>query len=287
MKLNQNRTHLRIALLTLTGLVPAMGTVGNGAAGYTDTPMVVDAPEYHVHDPARPQPEIVVPGEINRYTLMASPPSDAIVLFDGTDLDAWTGGPWKQGVGYVEVVPDADSLKTRESFGDIQLHLEWRTPSGVVGSGQGRGNSGVFLMDRYEIQILDSHHNETYADGSAGAVYGANPPMVNASRARGEWQTYDIIWRGPRFDGVKLTRPATVTVLHNGVLIQDHYVLMGESLHKKAAVYTPHGPTGPIRLQEHNNKVRFRNIWVRPLPDHQDDCVLAGGCDVPEESDES
>jgi hypothetical protein len=240
--------------------------------------MVVDAPEYHVHDPERPQPEVVVPGEINRHTLVASPPSDAIVLFDGTNMDAWTGGPWKLAIGYMEVVPKTENLITKESFGDIQLHLEWRTPADLVGSGQGRGNSGVFLMGRYEVQILDSYKNETYADGSAGSVYAAKPPMVNASRPRGEWQTYDIIWRGPRFDGEKLTRPATVTVLHNGVLIQDHYVLMGETRHKNAAVYTPHGPTGPIMLQEHKNRVRFRNIWVRPLPDRspEDNPVCCG-----------
>lgn len=272
--LNLNRSHLPITLLTLTGLVPVMGTLCNGAPGYSDTPMVVDAPEYHVHDPARPQPEVVVPGEINRYTLMASPPSDAIVLFDGTNFDAWSGGPWKLGIGYMEVVPKSENLKTRESFGDIQLHLEWRTPADIVGEGQGRGNSGVFLMGRYEIQILDNYQNTTYADGSAGAVYGARPPLVNASRARGEWQSYDIIWRGPRFDGDQLTRPATVTVLQNGVLVQDHYVLQGESVHKKAAVYTPHAPTGPIMLQEHKNRIRFRNIWVRPLPDRPDDCCI-------------
>lgn len=276
MKLNTSLRHL-----ALVGLVPALGSLCPGAPGYSDTPMVVDAPEYHVHDPARPQPEVVVPGEINRYTLMASPPSDAIILFDGLSLDAWNGGPWDLSIGYMEVVPKSGNLTTKESFGDIQLHLEWRTPAGLVGEGQGRGNSGVFLMDRYEVQILDSYRNVTYADGSAGSVYGASPPMVNASRPRGEWQTFDIFWRGPRFDGEKLTRPATITVLHNGVLIQDHYVLKGESMHKKAAVYTPHGPTGPIRLQEHKNRLRYRNIWVRPLPERADER------DAPETDDET
>ncbi|MEZ5275252.1 MAG: DUF1080 domain-containing protein [Opitutaceae bacterium] len=242
--------------------------------GHTDTPMVVDAPEYHVHDPARPQPVVVAPGQTDPATCLMAPPSDAIVLFDGTNMDAWTGGPWILGDGYMEVPPRtedesgkkvAKDLKTKQSFGDIQLHLEWRTPAEVVGESQGRGNSGVFLMDRYEVQILDSYDNITYADGSAGAVYGARPPLVNASRGPGEWQTYDIIWRVPLFDGEKLIRPATVTVLHNGVLIQDHYTLAGRTENRKAAVYTPHEPTGPIRLQDHNNPMRFRNIWVRPL----------------------
>ena len=264
------------AIIAMAGIASmiAMAPDLHGVPGYRDTPMVVDAPDYHVHDPDRPQPVVVTPGKTDPGTCLTPAPSDAIVLFDGTSLDAWEGGPWVLRDGTMEVaarVEDesgkkpARDLKTKQSFGDIQLHLEWRVPSEVTGEGQGRGNSGVFLMDRYEVQILDSHENVTYADGSAGAIYGARPPLVNASRGPGEWQTYDIIWRAPRFDGDRLTRPAMVTVLHNGILIHDHYILQGMTVHKKAAVYTPHEPTGPIRLQDHGNPIRFRNIWVRPL----------------------
>lgn len=231
--------------------------------GYTDTPFLSDAP-FRVHDPERPQPEVVDPGPGNAAIAVRSP-SDAIVLFDGTDLEAWTGGPWKVENGAMEVISKVGDLETKESFGDMQLHLEWATPTGVAGRGQGRGNSGVFLMGRYEIQVLDSYENPTYADGSAGAVYGCKPPLVNASRPPGEWQTFDIIWRTPLFEGGRLVRPAVVTVFHNGVLIQDHYVLPGKGRHKKAPAYTPHASIGPIQLQDHKNPVRYRNIWVRRL----------------------
>lgn len=233
------------------------------AEGYTETPFLSDSP-YRVHDPERPQPAVVNPGP-GFSAAVVPPPSDAIVLFDGTDLEAWTGGPWVVENGAMEVVPKAGDIKTKDLFGDIQLHIEWATPVEVEGNSQGRGNSGVFLMDRYEIQVLDSYENLTYADGSAGAVYGCKPPLVNASRPPGEWQSFDIIWRAPLFDGDRLVRPAIVTVLHNGVLIQDRYVLPGEGYHKKAPVYSPHPPTGPIRLQDHKNPVRYRNIWVRIL----------------------
>jgi hypothetical protein len=229
--------------------------------GHTDTPFLPDSP-YRVHDPDRPQPPVVDPAPGN---VAVRPPSDAIVLFDGTDLEAWTGGPWKVEHGAMEVVPKAGDIKTKESFGDIQLHIEWATPAEVEGNSQGRGNSGVFLMGRYEIQVLDSYENPTYADGSAGAVYGCKPPIVNASRAPGEWQTYDIIWRTPQFEGDRLVRSAIVTVFHNGVLIHDHYVLPGKGHHKKAPVYSPHESIGPIQLQDHKDPVRYRNIWVRRL----------------------
>lgn len=260
--------HLRPLINRLAstlGLAASM-TLSTGlvaAEGYTDTPFLPDAP-YRVHDPERPQPPVVDSG-LERDASVVRPPSDAIVLFDGTDLEGWTGGPWKVENGFMEVVPKSGDIKTVESFGDMQLHIEWATPAEVVGKSQKRGNSGVFLMGRYEIQVLDSYENPTYADGSAGAVYGCKPPLVNASRPPGEWQSFDIFWRAPLFDGDRLVRPAAVTVLHNGVLIHDHYVLPGMGYNKKAPVYSPHAPTGPIQLQDHKNPVRYRNIWVRRL----------------------
>lgn len=218
---------------------------------------------YSVHDMSYPQPPIVTPGVEDRL-----PPSDAIVLFDGTDLSAWTGGAWKVENGYMEVVPKSGDLSTKEAFGSCQLHLEWATPTVIEGNGQNRGNSGVFLMSRYEVQILDSYQNITYPDGQAAAIYGQYPPLVNASRAPGQWQTYDIIFRRPIFDkNGKLVRPARITVLHNGVLVQDNVEFQGATAHKQRAVYKPHPDKLPLTLQDHHNPVRFRNIWIRPLAD--------------------
>lgn len=195
-------------------------------------------------------------------------PSDAVVLFDGTNADAWSGGDkWKIEDGALVVAPKGGDIRTKQGFGDVQLHVEWATPKEVSGNGQGRGNSGVFLMDRYEVQVLDSYQNETYPDGSAGAIYKASAPLVNVSRPPGEWQTYDIVFRAPRFnaDG-SVAKPATITVLHNGVLIQDHHVLKGTTFHDRPHAYEKHADKLPIRLQDHGNPVRFRNIWVRELP---------------------
>jgi hypothetical protein len=215
----------------------------------------------------RPKPPVVSPA-----FEPGGPPSDAIVLFDGTDLSEWVrknGEParWKVENGYMEVVRKAGSVRTRRSFGDCQLHIEWATPSAAKGRGQGRGNSGVYLMSKYEVQVLDSYGNTTYADGQAAAVYGQNPPMVNASRGPGQWQAYDIIFRRPVFKGKKVVRPATMTVLHNGVLVQDHWVVKGPTAHKKEAEYKPHEDKLPITLQNHGDPVRYRNIWVRKLPE--------------------
>ncbi len=219
--------------------------------------------QWGVHDANRPQPVVVTPGKENHL-----PPSDAIVLFDGTDLSAWQGGQWKVENGYMEVVPDAGSIQTKQAFGSCQLHIEWATPEVVVGQGQGRGNSGVFLMGRYEVQILDSFENPVYPDGQAAAIYGQNPPLVNVSRAPGQWQAYDIIFKRPVFsDKGKLIAPATVTVLHNGALVQNHWVIEGITYHKERATYEPHGDKEPISLQDHGNPMRFRNIWIRPLND--------------------
>lgn len=223
--------------------------------------------QWGVHDMNRPKPEVVTPGELPQ-----DPPSDAIVLFDGSDLSAWSsvkdGSParWKVTDGYMEVAKTGD-IQTKQAFGSCQLHIEWQSPEEVKGDSQGRGNSGVFLMSTYEVQVLDSWQNPTYADGQASAIYGQKPPLVNAAKKPGQWQTYDIIFHAPKFDGQKVVRPGTVTVLHNGVLVQDHWEIQGTTFHKVRAKYEPHADKLPIKLQDHGNPVRFRNIWIRPLED--------------------
>ncbi|MFM7281004.1 MAG: DUF1080 domain-containing protein, partial [Planctomycetia bacterium] len=180
----------------------------------------------------------------------------------------WTDGSkearWKVEGGYMEV-NGTGQIQTREQFGDCQLHLEFATPEKVEGSSQGRGNSGLFFFGRYEVQILDSYQNRTYADGQAAALYGQTPPLVNASRGPGKWQSYDIIFHAPRFEAGKLLSPARVTVLHNGVLVQDNTEFLGATAHRAVAQYSPHEATGPIALQDHGNPMRFRNIWIRKL----------------------
>lgn len=234
--------------------------------GYEDTPTLPNA-EYRVHDSDRPHPPTVDPGE----PVAQAPPADATVLLDGADLEGWEdvgGGPakWNATGEHVEVEPDTGDIRTTTDIGDCQLHVEWAAPSDPDAAGQGRGNSGVFLMDRYEIQVLDCHDNPTYADGYAGAVYGQHPPQVNACREPGAWQSYDVVWHGPRFDDDgDLRRPARLTVLHNGVLVQDDVELIGATTHRRVAEYEPHPPAAPLRLQDHGNRVRFRNIWYRPL----------------------
>ncbi len=228
------------------------------APGYDDTP-VLPGSTWRVHDKARPRPRLVEPGEGSRA------PSDATVLFDGVDQAAWKGGPWKIVDGALQVAPGSGTLETKEHFGDVQLHLEWRSPAEVVSSSQGRGNSGVFLMGRYEVQILDSFENPSYADGQAAALYGQFPPAVNATRAPGEWQTYDILFRAPRFEEQRLVSPAVVTVLHNGVAVHHAVRMLGATSHRTLPSYAAHAETGPIRLQDHGNPVQFRNVWVRPL----------------------
>jgi hypothetical protein len=238
--------------------------------GYDDTPMLPGG-QWRVHDGNRPQPRLVEAGTCGTQERPGRPPSDAIVLFDGENTSQWIGrdgGPiqWKVRDGAMETVFRTGNIQTKEHFGDCQLHIEWASPSKVEGDSQGRGNSGVFLMGKYEIQVLDSYDNRTYADGHAGAIYGQYPPLVNASRKPGEWQTYDIFFVAPRFEGVNLVSPAYVTVVHNGVLVHHHQAVMGPTGHRIAASYdAPHGPEGPLMLQDHRNPVRFRNIWIRPL----------------------
>lgn len=205
------------------------------------------------------EPPVVDPGP------PGGPPSDAVVLFDGTDLSQWNGGEkWTLQDDYLVAGPG--TLRSKAEFGDCQVHLEWASAEEITGSGQGRSNSGVFLMGIYEVQILDSYENQTYFDGQCGAIYKQHPPLVNASRKPGQWQTYDIIWRAPRFDEEgKLLSPAYITVLHNGVLIQNHFELLGDTPYNRPPEYRPHGEKGPISLQYHGNPVRFRNIWVREI----------------------
>lgn len=222
-----------------------------------------------VHSIDRPRPPVVAPGPAGPPT---PAPSDAIVLFDGKALSQWMGADsapakWLVKDGYVEVVGGTGSITSRRGFGSVQLHIEWATPAPPSGEGQERGNSGVFLMGLYEIQVLDSYQNVTYADGQAAAIYGQVPPLVNASRPPGQWQTYDIVFHRPVFatDG-SVTRPARVTVFHNGVLVHDDDALTGRTVHGRPAQYRPHPDRLPLMLQDHGNPVRYRNIWVRELP---------------------
>lgn len=222
---------------------------------------------WKAHDMSRPRPAKVV----SRMQLPVAPPSDAVVLFDGGDLAQWRaadGGAakWIVKDGNMEAVAGGGPIYTRRGFGDVQLHIEWAAPTPGRGKGQGRGNSGVFLMGTYEIQVLDSYENVTYADGQAGAVYGQYPPLVNAARPEGEWQAYDIVFRRPRFkpDGSVL-QPARVTVLHNGILVQDNSEVWGPTSWLQHLPYESHPDRLPLSLQDHGNPVLYRNIWLREL----------------------
>ena len=206
------------------------------------------------------RPVVVDPGPTD-----ATPPSDAVVLFDGKDMSKWKNGEnWPVADGVVS--SGKGQITSKETFGDCQVHIEWASPTVVKGKGQGRGNSGLFLMGIYEIQILDSYDNETYFDGQAGAIYKQTPPMVNAMRPPGQWNTYDVIWTAPRFneDG-SLKSPAYITAIHNGVVIQNHFELKGDTPFNRPPQYNKHDSKGPISLQDHGNPVRFRNIWVREI----------------------
>ena len=243
-------------LLLLGALSGAAVAAQQAGVGYDDTPLIPGS-SYRVHDSKRVPPPVVTPGE------SGGPPSDATVLFDGTDLSAWEGGSWAIADGAM-TVNGTGSLRTKASFGDCQLHLEWATPAEVVSESQGRGNSGVILQGRYEVQVLDSFDNVTYADGQAAALYGQYPPLKNACRPPGEWQTYDIVFEAPEFDGETCTSPAYVTVIHNGVLVHHRQPMTGPVAHRSVAKYAPHGPV-PLTLQDHGNPVRYRNVWIREL----------------------
>lgn len=214
-----------------------------------------------------PKPRVVDPGP------PGGPPSDAIVLFDGTDLSKWRGAEnWIIRDGYAVC---AGEIFSKQAFGDCQLHIEWASPAEVKGNSQGRGNSGLHLMSKYEVQILDSYENVTYVDGQAGAIYKQRPPLVNACRKPGEWQSYDIIFTAPRFgDDGKLLKPAYVTVLQNGVVIQNHFEILGETAYRSPPRYTPHPAKMPLEIQYHGSPVRFRNIWIRELDDEREDLLV-------------
>ena len=253
---------------TATSL-PSAHTTQTPPFGYSDTPMLPGG-KWHVHDGSRPQPAIVTPGTFSTEQAPGAPPSDAIVLFNGADLSKWRdekGQPaaWKIESGAMVVAAGSGAIRTKDEFGDCQLHVEWSSPSPPKGTGQDRGNSGVFLMSRYEIQLLDSYQNETYPDGQAAAIYGQFPPLVNASRKPGEWQVYDIVFTAPRFNGAIVTAPATTTVFHNGVVVHNRTELIGSTVHRALGKYEPHPPNGPIMLQDHAHPVRYRNIWIRAL----------------------
>lgn len=242
--------------------------------GYDDTPFLPDS-KWRVHDSYRPQPRIVTPPTASTPQQSGQAPSDAVVLFDGRDLSGWVDqkgelAAWKVAHGYMEVVPGTGDIQTKEHYSDGQFHVEWAAPAEVKGESQGRGNSGVFLMDIYEIQVLDCYDNPTYADGMTAGIYGQYPPLVNACRPPGEWQTYDIIWFGPHFDGSKLVQPAYLTMLHNGLLVHHNKALLGPTGHRELPTYQPRPAQGPLKLQDHGDLIRYRNIWFRPFTDYDE-----------------
>jgi hypothetical protein len=262
---------------SLSLLAIAQAAPSTGAPFYGDPPNA--AHPWSVHDQNRPQPKRVEPGTYSTVAQPGQPPSDAIVLFDGTagTLDRWEadtkpGDPtaptkWIVNDGALECVPKSGFVRTKEKFADCQLHVEWAAPKNVSGDSQGRGNSGIFLMGVLEVQVLDNYNNPTYADGFAASVYGIQPPLANALRAPGEFQVYDIIFRRPIYKDGKAVDPGYVTVFCNGVLVQDHTPIEGPGGHMKRSVTGPFAvESGPLKLQDHGNPVRFRNIWYRPLP---------------------
>jgi hypothetical protein len=245
-----------------------------------------DAPDEHhpwaIHDGNRPQPPIITPGTPSTQEQPGTPPSDAVVLFAGSDLTKWEADndkneatKWVVKNGAMECVPGSGYIRTKDKFGDIQLHVEWAAPTKVEGDSQGRGNSGVFLMGMLEIQVLDNYNNPTYSDGTAGAAYGIMPPLVNALRPPGQFQSYDIIFRRPIYkEGVALD-PGYVTVIENGVVVQDHTMLEGPGGHMARSKIGPFPEVGPLKFQDHGNPVRYRNVWIRPLPKR----AVEGGTD--------
>ena len=228
--------------------------------------------DWPIHSLTRPQPPVVDPGPA---PAPAKPPSDAVVLFDGRSLAEWRDADtsskparWSVANRYMQVIAGTGNIATRRGFGDVQLHIEWSAPTPAHGDGQERGNSGVFLMGLYEVQVLDSYHNTTYPDGQAAAIYGQYPPLVNASRPPGEWQSYDIVFHRPRFDASGgLTHPARMSVVHNDVLVQDDVTLTGPTAHQRRPPYAAHADRLPSILQDHGDPVRYRNVWLRELPE--------------------
>jgi hypothetical protein len=247
----------------LVALAPALFA----QLGYKDTPMLPGQP-WRVHDIDRPRPKQITPGE-----LPFQPPSDAIVLFDGKDLSKWVQSnkgkllepTWKVENGYFECVGGSGDLLTKDKFGDAQIHIEWSSPTVIENEGQNRGNSGIIIMGRYEMQVLDSWNNPTYADGQAGAIYGQWPPLAAPVKKPGEWNYYDIIFEAPKFEGEKLVKPAFQTLIYNGVVVHNRKEVIGRMAHRQVGTYAPHAPEEPLLLQDHGSKVRYRNIWIRRL----------------------
>src|SRR5260370_37610357 len=256
------RAMLKRSILTLAGILTLAASPAVRAQ--VDT-------RWKIHDLNRPVPQVIDPGTSSTQDLPGSPPSDAVLLFDGKDLSKWahkdgSAAKWKVENGYAEGVAKTGYIYTREAFGDCQLHVEFTEPSPPKGEGQDRGNSGVFLQGLYETQVLDSYQSKTYADGQAAAIYGQYPPLVNASRPPAQSQTYDIVFHEPRFDkDGKLLRPARETVFHNGVLVQDNVGLTGPTAHKARPPNSPQPEKLPLALQDHGHPVRYRNIWIREL----------------------
>jgi hypothetical protein len=252
-----------VSLMLLSGLVVGM------AAGWLGEPPI--PPRWRQHDIHRPRPPVAEPVAASAAAAVA--PKDAVVLFGGAKLDAWQkseGGPagWTVKDGYFEVAPGSGSIQTKAEFGDIQLHVEWAAPDPPAGKGQDRGNSGIFLMGQFEVQVIDSYKADTYADGQVGAIYGQYPPLFNAARPPGEWQSYEIAFRRPRFDQAgKLLEPARLTVFLNGILVQNNEQPWGQTSWLEPNPYDPSVLRGPIQLQDHGHRVRFRNIWLRNLPE--------------------
>jgi len=233
---------------------------GSGVYGYNDTP-VLSWCGFRVHDPDRPAPKRVSPGPAGAP---APAPADALVLFDGKDLSQWNATDWKLVDGCLEAV-GGSNLVTKHQFGNVQLHLEWMAPRQSGGSWADRGNNGVHLMGLYEIQIFDSYNEKIYPDGQAAAIYGQTPPLVNVCRPQGEWQTYDIVFTAPVFQGDGLVAPPRVTMLHNGVLVHLNEEIRGETGHRILPEFKRRVSRGPLQLSGHNCPVRFRNIWIRAL----------------------
>jgi hypothetical protein len=278
--------RVRLALAAI-GAVLALASVGYAAAS-TGSPFYGDPPDDHhpwaIHDQNRPQPKLVTPGTFSTPEQPGKPPSDAIILFDGKDLSKWEadkpeGGPTKWIVnkdGAMECTPGSGYIRTKNQFGDCQLHIEWAAPKDVKGDSQGRGNSGIFL-EGVEIQVLDNYNNPTYADGFAASVYGVNPPAANPLNPPGQFQVVDIVFRRPIYKGDKCLDPGYMTVFVNGVLVQDHTQLEGTTGHMKRTKPGALPDKGPLRLQDHGNPVRFRNVWYRELPLR----AVEGGTDGP------
>ena len=256
------------------GAAPAGPPPGRGQMDGSPLGDPLPGQKWRVHDRERPQPRKVTPGQ---PIPTPSAPSDAVVLFDGKDLSQWNAGGGRRGAAPATTEPQwkivdghaemRGGIVTKESFGDIQLHLEWMTPpvNDATRVGQARGNSGILLMGRYEVQVLSSYDNPTYPDGAAGGIYGVYPPMVNPCMPEGQWNTFDLVFEAPKFDGERVAKPAFVTLFFNGVLVHNKAQLLGTTSHEPIAVYTPHPPELPLGLQGHMGPAWYRNIWVRRL----------------------